>query len=609
MNSTRKTVALLSTSALAVGAAHGAVVYTPINLTISGVEALDLDLNQDGTPDYQIQWNAGNTAKPYIFQGPSGSANTSAFVLSASSNQDLPLTPIGTLINGSYESAQTAGYFNENGSGTGVGGWTGGGYIDGYVGLELTSATATNYGWAHFIYNAAGVPANDVDKGMLTLVDTAIETAPGVGIRTGQTAETGAPVVVTPPSSQTGYLGGTAQLTVVAAGNPAPSFSWQAGAVQSGIYTNLPIGGRIADATINTDGTMNTLTIQNLTPANMADYVVVVSNASGAVTSSIPATLTVVPTSDSPATLVHRYSFQDAANSSTFVDSVGGSGWNGSLSGTATLTGSNLVLDGSSGCYAYLPSDITSNYTQMTVEFWADIGNNPPYTRVFAFGNQSGGGQETSGLDFSPYENGGYQNLNFTNIVGDGFYANNNVALTNTVGDHVTVVVDSVNGSMYYYNGTNVVSTFHDNNLALNQTLVATSSGVPFLSLAEIDDVFNVIGASLYAVDPYLAGTIHEFRIYQGVLSPQAVALNDAVGPANYIQLSANPALSASVNAGNIVLSWPASDFNFAVQSRPGLNSGTSWTSLTNAPVLVGTNWQVSIPSSGSAQFFKLIYK
>ena len=212
-------------------------------------------------------------------------------------------------------------------------------------------------------------------------------------------------------------------------------------------------------------------------------------------------------------------------------------------------------------------------------------------------------------MDFSPYENGGYQNLNFTNIVGDGFYANNNVALTNTVGDHVTVVVDSVNGSMYYYNGTNVVSTFHDNNLALNQTLVATSSGVPFLSLAEIDDVFNVIGASLYAVDPYLAGTIHEFRIYQGVLSPQAVALNDAVGPANYIQLSANPALSASVNAGNIVLSWPASDFNFAVQSRPGLNSGTSWTSLTNAPVLVGTNWQVSIPSSGSAQFFKLIYK
>ena len=98
-------------------------------------------------------------------------------------------------------------------------------------------------------------------------------------------------------------------------------------------------------------------------------------------------------------------------------------------------------------------------------------------------------------------------------------------------------------------------------------------------------------------------------RVYQGVLSPQAVALNDAVGPANYIQLSGNPTISASVSGGQIVLSWPASDFNFAVQSRSGLNSGTSWTTLTNAPALVGTNWQVSLPSTGTAQFFQLVYQ
>jgi hypothetical protein len=355
---------------------------------------------------------------------------------------------------------------------------------------------------------------------------------------------------------------------------------------------------------------MNTLTIQNLALANTADYVVVVSNSFGAVTSSIPATLTVLSASDSPATLVHRYSFQDASGSATFVDSVGGSAWAGTLAGSAALTGSSLQLDGSSGCYASLPSNITSNYSQMTVEFWADIGaGNPAWTRVFSFGDQSGGGTKSSGIDFCPYAPSGYQNLDFLNTSGDDAYANNPVALTNTTGDHVTVVVDSVNDALYYYNGTHIVSTFHDNNLSLTNTLVATSSGVPLMSLAQIDDVYNVIGASLDAVDPYLAGTIHEFRIYQGVLSPQAVALNDAVGPANYIQLSGNPTINASLSSGNIVLSWPASDFNFAVQSKSSLNSGTNWSTLTNAPSLVGTNWQISLPSSGTATFFQLIYK
>jgi hypothetical protein len=610
MNPTGKVFAFLSTSAFAASAAHGAILHTPINITISGAEALDLDLNQDGTPDYQIQWYSGNAAKPYIFQGPSGSANTSAFVL-ANASQGLPVTGIGTTIDGSYESAQTAGYFDQNGGATVVGGWTTAGNIEGYVGLELTNGVSVNYGWAHFIYNATGVPANSVGTGTLTLVDTAMEMAPGVGILTGQTAETGTtPVVEVLPSSQTNYLGGTAQLSVIAAGNPAPSFQWRAGAVNSGVYTNVTLGARATDATANTDGAMNTLTLYNLTPANMADYVVVVSNSSGAVTSSVPATLTVLPASDGPATLVHRYSFQDTAGSPTFADSVGGSAWAGTLEGDAALTGTNLVLDGSSGCYALLPSNMTSNYTQMTVEFWADIGaGNPVWTRVFSFGNQSSSGTKSSGVDYCPYAPNSYQNLDFLNTSGDDAYANNNTSLNGTTNNHITVVVDSVNDSLYYYNGTNIISTFHDNNLALNQTLVATSAGVPLMSLAEIEDVYNVIGASLDGVDPYLAGTIYEFRVYQGVLSPLAVALNDAVGPANYIQLSANPTISASLSGGNIILSWPASDFNFAVQSKSGAAGGTSWTTLTNVPILVGTNWQISVPSTGTARFFQLLYK
>jgi len=592
MNSTKRTFALLSTSALAAGAAQGAVLYTPVNITLSQHGVMTFDLNQDGAPDFKLAFNTTAAAKPYIttVAGP-----TSSFVLSASANQGLPVTAAGTLIDASYESAQSTGYFNQDSNGNVQGNWTAAGSIEGYVGLELMDGVGTHYGWAHFIYNAAGVPPNNKDTGTLTLVDTAMETAPDVGILTGQTAETGLPVVVVPPASQTGYLGGTAQLTVTAAGLPAPGFQWRAGAVGSGIYTNLPNSANVTNKTINTDGTINTLTLHNLKLANIADYVVVVTNSSGAVTSSIPATLTVLPATDSPATLVHRYSFQDTAGSSTFADSVGGPAWDGTLQGSAALTGSSLMLNGSSGCFASLPPYITSSYTQMTVEVWADIGaGNPVWTRVFFFGDQTGGGQKNSGVDYCSYATGGtsgYQNLDL-NVGGVDSYANNNAGLNGSNNVHITVVVDSASGSLYYYNGASVISTLNGD----------------VLSLAGINDLDNWIGASPVSADPYLVATIHEFRVYQGVLSPQAIALNDAVGPANYIQLSANPTLNAFRSGGNIVFSWPASDFNFAVQARSGLASGTSWTSLTNAPALVGTNWQVSLPATNTARFFQLVH-
>jgi hypothetical protein len=544
---------------------------------------LTLDLNQDGTPDFSIY---GSSTKPSIDNTP---APASSFVLASSANQGLPLTAAGTVINSTYQSAQSTGYFNEKTvglSGVTVGNWTAAGDNEGYVGLELVAGSVTNYGWAHFIYNATNVTHNINATGTIRLVDAAMETAPNTSIPAGKTADTSAPVVVVPPSAQTGYLGGTAQLSVIAQGFPAPSFQWRAGAVGSGIYTNLPNGAG------DNHGALNNLTLPNLILANTADYVVVVSNSSGSVTSSVPATLTVLPTSDFPATLVHRYSFQDTAGSLTCADSVGGPDWNGTLMGSAVLTGSSLQLDGSTGCYASLPPNIMSTYTQMTVEFWADIGaGNPFWTRVFSFGSTDGV-NKTSGIDYCPAADGDFQNLDLVSG-GVGDYANSNPGIRGKNGIHVTVIVDPVNAALCYYNSTTNVS-------ALKYVAVP--------SLAGIADDINLIGASLASADHYLAGTIYEFRVYEGVLPFQAIALNDVVGPANYFELSANPTMSASRSGGNVVLSWPGSDFNFAVQAKTNLASLTTWTTLTNAPALVGTNWQVSLPSTSTAQFFRLVH-
>jgi hypothetical protein len=589
MNPTRKTFALLSTSALAAGAAQGAVLYQPIDVTIPGNATLTLDLNQDSTPDFKI---LGHTSKPYLDNTPNSGA---AFVLSDGTTRGLPLTTAGTMVDGSYQSAQSIGYFAKNyTTGDPAGSWTAAGDNEGYVGLQLTDGAGTHYGWAHFIWNQTNAVPHGNATGTLRLIDAAMETADGVGVLAGQTANAGVPVVAVPPSPTTGYPGGTAQLSVIAQGFPAPSFQWRAGAVGSGIYTNLPNGAGVSH------GALNNLTLQNLTLANMADYVVVASNPSGSVTSSVPATLTVLPTSDFPATLVHRYSFQDTAGSTTFADSVGGPAWDGTLQGSAALDGSSLQLDGSDGCFATLPPYIMSDYTQMTVEFWVDVApSNPVWTYVFSFGEQAGG-IKASGVDYCPYADGNYQNSDLRNS--SGFvYANKNVGLLGTTGNHVTLIADPVNNVLSFYNGPSFVSTLNLGGPS------GAASAVP--SLAGINDVDNWIGRSLHLLtDPYFAGTIHEFRVYKGLLPVQAIALNDAVGPDQYIQLSANPTLSASLSGGNIVLSWPASDYGFAVQAKSGLTSATTWTTLGDMPVLVGGNWQVSVPVTGTPQYFQLIH-
>ena len=88
------------------------------------------------------------------------------------------------------------------------------------------------------------------------------------------------------PQPQTNFPTATAQFTAYAFGVPQPGYRWMAGAAGSGVYTNLPEG-------IQFSGTAsNTLDINDLTPGNAADYVVVATNSSGSVTSA-PARLTI----------------------------------------------------------------------------------------------------------------------------------------------------------------------------------------------------------------------------------------------------------------------------------------------------------------------------
>jgi hypothetical protein len=222
-------------------------------------------------------------------------------------------------------------------------------------------------------------------------------------------------------------------------------------------------------------------------------------------------------------TLAHRYSFSDAPGSSTFADSV--SGADGTLSqgasanpNSAFLNGTQLQLDGTGG-YGVLPANLISTNLQVTIEFWATYSNNPVWTRTFAFGDQTGGGTENSGLDYTHFAGGNYQNLNYqTNSGSPGLYVNNPAGLDGQANVHVTVIVDPVNNKMSYYNGTKLSSS-------------GLQGGAPAVfPLNTLSDSFGLIGRSLYDADATLAASISDFRIYSGTLSISNIVLNDAAG-------------------------------------------------------------------------------
>jgi hypothetical protein len=117
----------------------------------------------------------------------------------------------------------------------------------------------------------------------------------------------------------------------------------------------------------------------------------------------------------------------------------------------------------------------------------------------------------------------------------------------------------------------------------------------------EVGNWFSWIGRSPYA-DPYLSANVDEFRIYRGRLAPDEILAADVLGPNQLPTTIATATVAHSANS--VTLSWPVAAAGFSVLAKPTLTS--TWTTVTNAPTLVGNNWQVIIPTSNSAQFFRL---
>jgi Concanavalin A-like lectin/glucanases superfamily len=238
-------------------------------------------------------------------------------------------------------------------------------------------------------------------------------------------------------------------------------------------------------------------------------------------------TITAVST---PPVLMHRYSF--AADTS---DSVGGAAWAGTLNGNASVSGGQLLIPNITSTapatnYLQLPAGILTNSTDgigtnfndpaVTIEAWTTLAPSQwTWANLFDFGVQDSAGQDAYSI--STCVHAGNPANNTIAAISDSDNANGHrqqlaipQVLDGNTNMHVAVVFNPPAGYLAIYT---------------NGVLMGKNTSVT-ISMAGVQGIRNLIGADNWP-DPGLNGSVDEFRVWNGALSSQEIALSDAAGP------------------------------------------------------------------------------
>lgn len=314
------------------------------------------------------------------------------------------------------------------------------------------------------------------------------------------------------------------------------------------------------------------------------------------------ATVTVVP-GLSPI-LAHRYSFYNEPNGSLIAtDSI--AGFNGTLQGSANITGGQLVIPNTTQVapaldYCLLPDGILTNSFDgvgtnfndpaVTVETWATIYPSQGYwAALFDFGYTDGGGLGAYDIHLGQLGGGTVFGISDSDNANNDYQSDSlNTSIRGTTNIHVVVVFNPPAGYLACYT---------------NGVLAAVENGITITMAGVWGDV-NKIGADVWP-DPGMQGSVSEFRIYNGVLTPAQVAETQLLGPTQLLNVP-GPKLGVSVSAGNVILSWPTSAPGYTLQYSTSLKPA-SWTTAPGSAAVNGGNYTQSVPISGNTMYFQLV--
>jgi uncharacterized protein YjdB len=355
--------------------------------------------------------------------------------------------------------------------------------------------------------------------------------------------------------------------------------------------TGTNILSATADATNWVSSNPNVLTVSS------SGLITGVSVGSATVTATVAGlTATSGSISVTPFSLLHRYSFATDAS-----DSVGGA--NGTLvppsGGAAASIANGLILPGNTiggvgySGYVSLPDGILTNTTSLTVECWLAQNQGNTWAEVWDFGVND--------------------NVNFALIPTPP--ANNN-------NGNLEVAVNPNNDDIYTASGisfpngatpTQYVSfTFNDSTLTgdlyTNGVLVATQaypdhSYTPGNIGGVGGTTQNYLGNDLYG-DFQFDGTIYEFRIWNGVVSPLYLAASGVAGPGvvitNSTPQSLNVSVVTSMLSGQTQQASAVSTF-LQVSGVPVTDEVTNWSSSNLGVLTVDRNGVITAVGPGNA--------
>ena len=209
----------------------------------------------------------------------------------------------------------------------------------------------------------------------------------------------------------------------------------------------------------------------------------------------------------SEATLLHRYSFTADAS-----DSIGGLA--GTVNGGVTFTGGQAQFPGGAlSTNIALPTTIFGWYTSVSIETWVSTTSaNTVWNRVFQFGvSASDNIHDTVAIS----RNGGTGQFDIRYCTASGNCLDTALGPTFASQTNVHVVLTLAVGGFptVYINGAMV------------------GSSAILMTAFPVVNAFNVgIATEGTTSTSFLYGSVDEIRVWGGLLSPQAISFNYAMG-------------------------------------------------------------------------------